>query len=369
MKNILHLYSENTPASDLNAIVARTQGTVHNTAVFFPQNKGETSGMQMVLPVHCSPTLLTPGKFFHYDEAVRRGALFVEQAVALTEVALVHAHSLLTGGAVAHLLHSKHGTPYVVAVTLEDIRFWQENPIRSRRLLVPVLEDAARVIFLNNNFQDFAASHLSDTEADRIFGRALTIHNGLDSFWLQNIHIHKPVSMIHFRLLIAGDRLSPESLPPVLKAVQTLRRRNYEVSLTVVGCSQQGRAAKDPSVRFLPAPTMEVLFQVFRESDIYITPAIRDASRQYCAEALSQGLPLLHDPHNGLDGLCPDGKIGYATHVHSADDIAEKILLVSERFATIEQHITDLHPLHLFNWDEIYRGYLRVYDSAGGLKT
>ena len=82
---------------------------------------------------------------------------------------------------------------------------------------------------------------------------------------------------------------------------------------------------------------------------------------------IGEALALLYDPHNGPDGLSPDGKIGYATHTQSADDLAEKILLVGERYATIEQHITDLHPLHLFNWDEIYRGYLRVYDSAGGV--
>ena len=153
----------------------------------------------------------------------------------------------------------------------------------------------------------------------------------------------------------------------MLKAVQLLRKRNYDVSLTVVGCTQQSAVDKDPSVRFLPSPTREGLFQILRESDIYITPAPQHATRQYYAEALSQGLPLLYDPHNGPDGLCPDGKIGYATHTQSADDLAEKILLVGERYATIEQHITDLHPLHLFNWDEIYRGYLRVYDSVGGV--
>lgn len=364
MKNILHLYSENTLASDLNALVARTQGTVHNIGVFLPQNGENASSPAPELPitVHCSPTPLDPDSFFHYDKMVQKCAAFVEQAVALQDVALVHAHSLLTGGTLALALRRQHAIPYLVAVTLEDIRFWQENPIRSRKLLVPVLENATRVVFLNNNFQYLVASHLSDSEADRIFSRALTIHNGLDPFWLQNIHIHKPVSMIHFRLLIAGEQLSPKSLPPVLKAVQLLRKRNYNVSLTVVGCPQQSAADKDPSVRFLPAPTREEFFQVLRESDIYITPASQDATRQYYAEALSQGLPLLHDPHNGLDGLCPDGKIGYTTHTHSADNLTEKILLVGERYATIEQHITDLHPLHLFNWDEIYRAYLRVYE-------
>lgn len=367
MKSILHLYSESTLDTDLKALVTRTQGTVQNIGVFLPQNEGSvaTPASELSIPVHCSPTPLDSTKFFHYDQAVRKCAAFVEQQVNLSELALIHAHALLTGGTVAHALHLQHGTPYVVAVTLDDIRFWQDNPIRSRKLLVPVLEEATRVVFLNNNFQDFVASHLSDADADRIFSRALTIHNGLDPFWLQNSRIHKPVSMIHLRLLIAGDQLSPKSLPPVLKAVQLLRKRNYEVSLTVVGCAQQNQMAKDPSTRFVPLATRETLFQALRESDIYITPALQDASRQYYAEALSQGLPLLHDAHNGLDGLCPDGRIGYTTHTHSADDLAEKILLASERFATIEQHITALHPLHLFNWDEIYRGYLRVYDSAG----
>jgi len=364
MKNILHLYSENTSTLNLSALITRTEGTVHNTAVCIPltENSTHSSNTELSIPIQVSPTPIDPNKVFHFDAMVQKSTSFVEQAVALPEITLIHAHSLLAGGVVAHALYAQHHIPYVVAVTLADIRFWQDNPIRGRKIFVPVLEEANRIIFLNDNFQDFVADRLSDSDADRIFSRALTIHDGLDPFWIQNLHIHKPVSMIHYRLLVAGDNLSSKCLPPILKALQQLRKRNYEVSLTIAGSTEQPATGKDISVRFIPALSQDSLFQVLRDSDIYITPSMEYASRQYYAEALSQGVPLLHDVHNGLDGLCPDGKIGYSANTHSADDLAEKILLVGERFATIEQYITALHPLHLFNWDEIYRAYLRVYD-------
>ena len=334
MKKILHLYSEHS-ASAVKALTTRTQGTVDNLCI----------------------VLSLEGK----------DAALVEQQVNLSEVALIHAHSLLAGGTAAHHLHLQHHIPYSAAVSLEDIRYWKENPRRGRRALIPVLEDATRVVFLNDNFQDFIADRLGDEDADRIFSRALTLHDGIDPFWIQNLHIHKPVSMVHFRLLLAGEALSSKSVMPVLKAVDILRKRNYEVSLTVAGLAEGRPRGSGDDVQFLPSPTLEDLFRLFRENDIYITPAQQNASRQYFAEALSQGLPILHDPFNGPDGLCQDGRIGYATNTRSADDIAEKILLTSDRYATIVQHIAELHPLHLFNWDEIYRGYLRVYDSAGGV--
>ena len=130
----------------------------------------------------------------------------------------------------------------------------------------------------------------------------------------------------------------------------------------MAGCSITGTL--DPSIKILPELTRESLFQALRDNDIYISPRLEDSIRPFYAEALSQGMPIIHNSHEAPHGLCPDGEISYAADLDSAEEIAAKVLLASERFATMEQHIADLHPLHVFNWDEIYRTYLRVYDSA-----
>jgi len=158
------------------------------------------------------------------------------------------------------------------------------------------------------------------------------------------------------------DRLSPKSVSPVKRAVQLLHKKNYNVTLTVAGCSVTYDLG--PSVKILPELNQETLFQALRDNDIYIAPRLADSIHPFYAEALSQGMPIIHNTHEAPHGLCPDGEISYAADLDSAEEIAAKVLLASERFATMEQHIADLHPLHIFNWDEIYRTYLRVYDSA-----
>ena len=365
MKQILHLYADNFPLSRLNELVSRTEGVVCNMGVAIPgcgrDNRAATTLKMPTLP---SPAPCDPTSLFHYDKMVSQAATFVEQHIPMSDVTLMHAHSIWSGGAVAYELSCRHHIPYIIAADQADIRFWHENPQRGRKTGLPVLEHAARIVFHDINQQDFIADRISDQDADRIFSRARTIPDGLDPFWLQILYLHKPVSLVHTRLLLAGEQLSPKSVSPVRRAVQLLHKKNYDVTLTVAGCSVSDDLG--PSVKILSELNQETLFQALRDNDIYIAPRLADSIHPFYAEALSQGMPIIHNSHEAPHGLCPDGEISYAADLDSAEDIAAKVLLASERFATMEQHIADLHPLHLFNWDEIYRGYLRVYDSAGG---
>ncbi|MBO7586814.1 MAG: hypothetical protein J6T13_06505 [Bacteroidales bacterium] len=365
MKQILHLYADNFPLSRLNELVSRTEGVVCNMGVAIPgcgrDNRAATTLKMPTLP---SPAPCDPTSLFHYDKMVSQAATFVEQHIPMSDVTLMHAHSIWSGGAVAYELSCRHHIPYIIAADQADMRFWHENPQRGRKTGLPVLEHAERIVFHDTNQQDFIAGRISDQDADRIFSRARTIPDGLDPFWLQNLYLHKPVSLVHTRLLLAGEQLSPKSVSPVKRAVQLLHKKNYNVTLTVAGCSVTDDLG--PSVKILPELNQETLFQALRDNDIYIAPRLADSIHPFYAEALSQGMPIIHNSHEAPHGLCPDGEISYATDLDSAEEIAAKVLLASERFATMEQHIADMHPLHLFNWDEIYRGYLRVYDSAGG---
>ena len=356
MKNILHLYADNVSSACIDELVTRTEGSIHNITVAIATK--DDNKPAPVSGLH-SPTPCDPSSLFHFDKMVAETAAFIEQNVHMEEIGLIHAHSVWPGGAVALELHRRHAIPYIAAVDFEDIRFWADNPQRGRKTAVPVLLQTLRTIFHDRNHQDFVANRLSNEDSDRIFSHALSICDGIDPFWFQNLHIHKPVSMVHTRLLLAGADLQPKSVTPVKKAIQLLHKKNYNVSLNVMGCN----IADSTNMHVIPTITRDALFQEFRNNDIYIVPSFKDTARPFYAEALSQGLPIIHNMYEAPEGLCPDGKIGYAADLHSADDLAEKILYVGERFATIEQHITDLQPLQIYNWDEIYRIYLRVYEE------
>ena len=261
------------------------------------------------------------------------------------EFHLTHAHSWYQDGPDALRLKQERGIPYVLTLTSEDLRHLEAFSLKSKRY--DVLENAEKVVFPNQHFPYALADKLSDKMADAIFSRSLVIYEGISPFWFQNLRRSKPVSLIHIRLLTALNVGGESSSEIVEKAAKLIRKQNLSVDVT----------AFDPNVL-----GEEERMELYRCHDMLVQPAPVNGSTTLYAEALSQGLPVLYARQGCFDGIFPNGEAGFSVTPHNAHDLSEKILLISERYATVEQHIADLHPLHSFNWDEIYRQYLRVYD-------
>ncbi|MBQ6071800.1 MAG: hypothetical protein IKQ75_03220 [Bacteroidales bacterium] len=260
-------------------------------------------------------------------------------------ISLTHAHSWYQDGPDALRLRQEHGIPYVLTLTSEDLRHLEAFSLKSKRY--DVLENAEKVVFPNQHFQYALADKLSDKLADAVFSRSLVIYDGISPFWFQNLRRSKPVSLIHIRLLTALNMGRDTTLEMVEKAAKLLRKQNLSVDVTTFEPNALGEAER---------------MEMYRRHDMLVQPTPVNGSTTLYAEALSQGLPVLYARQGCFDGIFPDGTAGFSVMPHNAHDLAEKILLISERYATVEQHIADLHPLHPFNWDEIYRQYLRVYD-------
>jgi glycosyltransferase involved in cell wall biosynthesis len=260
-------------------------------------------------------------------------------------ISLTHAHSWYQDGPDALRLRQEHGIPYVLTLTPEDLRHLEAFSLKSKRY--DVLENAEKVVFPNQHFQYALADKLSDKLADAVFSRSSVIYDGISPFWFQNLRRSKPVSLIHIRLLTALNVGGDSAVETVEKAVKQIRKQNLSVDVTTFDPNAIGEAER---------------MEMYRRHDMLVQPTPVNGATTLYAEALSQGLPVLYARQGCFDGIFPEGTAGFSVMPHNAHDLAEKILLVSERYATVEQHIADLHPLHPFNWDEIYRQYLRVYD-------
>ncbi|MCR4736777.1 MAG: hypothetical protein K5846_01290 [Bacteroidales bacterium] len=261
------------------------------------------------------------------------------------EISLVHAHSWYQDGPDALRLKHEHGIPYVLALTSADLDRLSAFSLKSKRY--DVLENAEKVVFPNQHFQYALADKLSDKLADAVFSRSSVIYDGINPFWFQNLRRSKPVSLIHIRLLTALEKGGGSALEIVEKAAKLLCKQNLSVNVATFEPNALGEAER---------------MEMYRSHDMLVQPTPVNGATTLYAEALSQGLPVLYARQGCFDGIFPDGTAGFSVAPHNAHELAEKILLISERYATVEQHIADLHPLHPFNWDEIYRQYLRVYD-------
>lgn len=260
---------------------------------------------------------------------------------------LVHAHSWLQDGPTALQLKRDRAIPYVLSLSDEDLVQLEKFTLRPRPY--KILEEAEKVVFPSMVFQNVLAEKLPAKLADVVFSHSLMIFPHIDPFWFQHLHLAKPVSLIHIRLLTAniGGRENYSDL--IEKAEHRLHKRNFQVELT--------------SFDFKSA-SLEERMELYRRHDILVHPSRGIVPITLFAEALSQGLPVIYAREGCFDGIFPEGTAGFAVSSHDTADLAEKILLVSERYATMEQHVADLHPLHLFNLDETYHNYLRIYDRV-----
>lgn len=272
----------------------------------------------------------------------------VENAALLQDdsnISLMHAHSWFEDGPDALNLKLERNIPYVVSLCDEDLLRLQKFSLKSKRF--DILEQAEKVIFPNPMFQNILAEKLSNKLADQIFSHSWIIYNGLMPFWFQHLRLAKPVSLIHTRLLTLENNETKSELSEIKKAMNMLRKRNLDVDLTTFDGSKMSEMER---------------MELYQKHDVLVVPSLSGVKTTLYVEALSQGLPVIYGKRGCFDGIFQDGIPGFAVNGHNASEIMEKIVLISERYATIEQHIASLHPLQSFNYDEIYRQYLRIYD-------
>lgn len=311
----------------------------------------------------------------HFSEILQRlesevhNTLWNNQA-SLEEQQIIHAHSWLDDGPIALELSEKLGIPFIISFAPDEISHIKKLSLTLHPQWVAILKQATKIILPHPDFAHQLEQALSDSLADIIFRKTLTIYQPIDPYFLQHLHLHKPVALVHTRLLyVAQDPHYKADMEFILKAVKKIQHQHLDIQLSVAN------VGNDPEVRHtaaklnlsvMDAEDIATRAEIYRAHDIVAMTGTHLRSTQYFAEAISQGLPVIYSKHSCLDGVMPDGGICMLEKEDSSH-LSEKIMEISQRFATIEQHLSSLHPLNRFNADEIYREYLRIYSISHSL--
>ena len=109
-----------------------------------------------------------------------------------SNVHLVHAHSWYDDGVAAFNLKRERGIPYVLTLSDKDLMQLQKFSFRSKRF--DVLEQAEKVVFPNQMFQNVLADKMNDRMADAVFSHSCVIYEGLAPFWFNNLKIQQCVN-------------------------------------------------------------------------------------------------------------------------------------------------------------------------------
>ena len=288
---------------------------------------------------------------------------------AVKEFALIHAYTLFTDGNCARQMSKKYGVPYVVAIRNTDVNlFFRLMPhLRSRG--IRIMRDAKAIFFLSESYkqqvfnQYVPLKYLAELEA-----KTHIIPNGIDDFWLDNQPEHPQKIAGAIKLIYAGRIDRNKNIPTTQKAIQILRERGYDVSLTVVGKVEDKKIYKaikrDPYTQCLPAQPKESLLELYRAHNIFVMPSFTESFGLVYAEAMSQGLPVIYSKGQGFDNQFPEGNVGYHVSANDAEDVADGIEKVIKNYSNIIANTVS--SAKIFNWTEITSRYDRIYKTILG---
>lgn len=278
---------------------------------------------------------------------------------------LLHAHSLFSNGYIAYRLKKEYKIPYIVAVRNTDINVFFKYMVYLRRLGVEILKEADKVIFLSKAYRDFLISkYIPKQYKERIREKSEIIPNGIDYFWLQNKGEPKKIfNSKKINVLTVGIVCKSKNQLTTAKTIDILDKRGYDIHYTIVGKvkdkSVYERIKNLSYVQYIPHVTKEKLIDIYRKNDIFIMPSRTETFGLVYPEAMSQGLPVIYTRGQGFDGQFKEGEVGYSVDSMDVEDIASKIIRISNDYSEISKRCIKL--ANKFDWNKIANMYEMVY--------
>ncbi len=299
--------------------------------------------------------------FFDFkQQKIKKG---LESKIPVADYALIHAYTLFTDGNCARKLSKQYGIPYVVAVRNTDVNDFFRLMPHLRKRGVQIMRDAAAVFFLSESYQNQVfEKYIPLKYQGEIKEKTYIIPNGIDSFWFNTSASKKSLGK-SIKLVYAGRIDRNKNIPTTQKAMDILREKGYETSLTVVGkvvdTKEYDRIKKHPYTKYYPATPKEKLVEVYRASDIFVMPSFTESFGLVYAEAMSQGLPVIYSKGQGFDQQFQEGVVGYHVNADDPVDVAEGIKRVIESYSEIQKNT--VQSAKVFDWARITEKYNDIY--------
>ncbi len=112
----------------------------------------------------------------------------------------------------------------------------------------------------------------------------------------------------------------------LLAAFDLARRARPELTLVVAG-PDRSQWREQPGVRWLgPVGSKDELIKLYRQSDLFVMPSLRDSFGFVFLEAMTQGLPCIGTNINAMPEIIEDGKTGYIVPARDPAALAKAIL-------------------------------------------
>lgn len=286
--------------------------------------------------------------------------------VALKEVQVVHATTLFSDGGVALRIKRAHGIPFIVAVRSTDIKIFLKYRPDLLSTALEIVKEASYIIFISNALkQNFLEHFLIKRHAPTFLNKCVIIYNGIDAFWLDNREVRKTGDPT--KILFVGRFINRKKARNIALSVLALNKKGITCEVNFVGQGGAEEAAiKELAlqhkgiVNYMGAIGNEILLkETYRNSHIFAMPSKGETFGLVYLEALSQGLPVLYSPNDGIDGVF-DFAVGEKCNGDAIVEISEALEKMMKNYNSYELHKIDFS---MFRWDTIAQTYLNIFSE------
>lgn len=284
----------------------------------------------------------------------------------LSDIKLLHAHTLFSAGYAAYRISKKMKLKYIVAIRDTDVNIFFKRMTHLRNLGVKIMYNAEQVIFLSEAYKKTVLTkYVPKSKKTLIEEKSIVIPNGIDKYFLENRYYRKIEKQTDsIKILFVGEITRRKNVTETIKACMYLNSRGYKVSYTVVGEIKNTfigwRLKRYPFIFYHPKCNKEQVLQYMRTADVFVMPSITETFGLVYAEAMSQGLPIIYTKGQGFDGHFKDGEIGFAVNCFDYKMIAQKILEIYSNYDSISERCTSYADR--FDWKKIAFDYKEIYN-------
>lgn len=285
----------------------------------------------------------------------------------LSDIKIIHAHTLFSSGNVAYNLYKKYSIPYIVAIRNSDVNVFFKYMIHLRNLGLNIMRSAQKIIFISESYKEFVLSkYIPNKAKDFIAQKSEVIPNGIDKYFLDNKYYYKhAIDKKVIKILYVGEITKNKNIETTLKTCLYLQKLGYTVTYTIVGEMKNNsfkRIINHSLVSYYSKCCKEQVLKHMRDADIFIMPSITETFGLVYPEAMSQGLPIIYTKNQGFDGYFPDGEVGYAVDKYDYKMIVQRVIDIISDYEFVSKRC--IENVDIFDWEKISLRYINLYNQV-----
>ncbi|WP_085920291.1 glycosyltransferase family 4 protein [Halomonas sp. CSM-2] len=249
---------------------------------------------------------------------------------------IIHAHTLYSDGYLAYWLNRKYKIPYVLSVRTTDVSVFERFLPHWRCMTRRVIANAQCLIFISPAHKEAIEERYAN-----YLPRTLLVTNGLDEYWISNA-IRSPAperSKVRSGIYIGEINANKNIKRAILAFFQAAD--DSDATFTVLGGEYSTFSAiygelpemLRSRVDFISrTDDKQRIKELLRQHQVLIMPSFMETFGLTYLEAISQCVPVVFSHGQGIDGLYPEGMVGFSCDPRREKSIAAAILNVFKHF-------------------------------------